>query len=1648
MFDIFYIGKKPNLFAHEQAVDSVEQAQRLTRTRFFWLVHYLAGLDTWDFLWEPAPWQAHQRHAWPNQHQPDSGVYLIPRDWDGSDTNYHIDPVIHHKADLEYWHIPDWIDANSIDPAWSPDPADPPYIYEFPVEWGWDRVGGPQYRVPGATDIKYVTDFVARTQHNALAWYQHCDVRWSDELSRWRPDPTDPPYNYVFGNQWYSAEVMPTVEYRMPDAWGNKYMDLRAQLPERHSNCWHTLYDCDWDYSWVPDPGDPPYIYVWGNQWWPAEVMATVEYHVPGATERKYMSWPAKLVADRSNWQVPDCIDVNSVDFSWRPDPGSPAYIYEFATQWQPNGGARYVVPGATEVKYVDIQHRRIMCKEHWHVPHNIDANSIDFSWHPDTTEPPYIYEFATQWQPNGGARYVVPGATEHKYVDISHAALPCHQHWQVPTNVDANSIDFSWHPSNTAQSYIYEFATQWQPNGGARYVVPGATEISYVDIQHRRLADSTHWQVPTNVDANSIDFSWHPNATEEPYIYEFATEWQPNGGARYVVPGAVNIKYVDIQHQRQRDLTHWQVPHTVDADSVDYSWHPDATDEPYIYEFATEWQPNGGARYVVPGAVNVKYVDIQHRRLADAAAWHIPSDIDPDSVDLSWHPNATDEPYIYEFATQWQPNGGARYVVPGATEVKYVSTQHRKLPNAANWSVPAVVDASSVDLSWHPDATEPPYIYEFATQWQPNGGAVYTVPGATERKYVDIQHRRLPDKTPWKLLQAVAKFDYSWHPDATEQPYNYVFGNQHWPGTEMPTLMYCVSGATQEKFVDNVAAELWQCMEGWELCEDIDHSAWDWSWVPNPQEPPYIYVWGNQWHSAELRPSVKYAVPGATERKYMPQRTRRLPQPDRFETKLAVTDFDWSWEPDPTDPPMTYVFGNQWNDAVLEPTVLFNNGGADIKYVDTLRATVAADSTNWTVLDDIEQFDFSWRPNPTDPPYIYVFGNQWHTPEQRPTVQYHVPGATDIKYMHHPRAQRRQDPGRFQQLYPCEFDWSWEPDPGSPPYDYVFGNQYHAAEVMPTVIYHVPGATERKYMDLTARLLPAPGPAWRRLHECEWDYTWRPEPGSPPYIYVWGNQWHAAEVMPTVEYHMPGATERKYMTAPVAQLPVCLDHWYIPPRVDTTDMDFSWVPDPGEPPYIYQFATQHQKTGGPQYRMPGATEFKYVDWMRAEVSREAAPIFEIDHLDGNAGQIPNTVKKVRYFDNYRDTLIRLARSLEGEYEHVWVCSSICDYEGFDFSWHPETWQSTMLHVFASNDQKFGDTFYMHVPTFAQRAEKKQLLEWYSVNYVPRRSVPRRSMPVIAHTADSHVDAVKNTDWPGPLALFTTNGVPITLPSVPLWRQEVKTIVPLSAGASAVIVPKSAQGDIKSQLYDYDHIDKSQRKRHSDDPLDIVFIENGEPNAKANFLQLQLYLANNSRFTNQVHVVSGVNGRVAAYHAAARASTTPWFFAVFAKLEVSADFDWLWQPDRMQQAKHYIFHARNPVNGLEYGHQAMIAYNRDLVLANPGQGLDFTLDSPHEVVPILSGDADYAHTPWMAWRTAFREVLKLQASLPDVENEYRLNRWLDVDNTPGQWSQKGAQDAVEYFEEVGGDFAALRQSYDWAWLASYALLKRGLAPDP
>jgi len=963
-----------------------------------------------------------------------------------------------------------------------------------------------------------------------------------------------------------------------------------------------------------------------------------------------------------------------------------------------------------------------------------------------------------------------------------------------------------------------------------------------------------------------------------------------------------------------------WWVHYLAELDQWDWLWEPPPWQAGQRHAWASQHQKDAGI-YLVPkaGYSDTNYHDQTIKRLPDQLPWQIPDYVDPTSVDLSWHPDPAEPPYIWHFAAPWNWGniGGVTYRSVGADTIKHSDqVGYRTRCNDALWTVPDWIDPDSIDRSWVPNPSEPPYIYEFPVEWGWNrtGGPQYRVPGATQIKYVsDFCVRTLP-------------------------------------GTDLEIL-------------DNVHPDDPVCR-----------------WRPNPADPPMTYVFGNQWWPAEKRYSAVYRVPGSLETKYL------------------------------TSP----------------------------------RAQRQSDPSLFRVLIDCE-FDFSWEPDPGDPPYIYVFGNQWWPAEKMPTVEYHAPGASEIKFMSAPRAQLKDNPhDHWHALESCVWDRTWRPDPGDPPYIYVFGNQWWPAEIWPTLEYHVPGATERKYVsNLRAQLLPD-HTSWSVPDGIDLesvDFSWRPDPGSPPYCYEFGTQWQKTG---GAVYTVPGACDTKYVSAFRCRKVSHDPQWRLPldlPAV-MADFDWTWHPDATEQPYIYEFGSQHQKTGGPQYHVPGASETKYVEQIRVEIQNSRAAVIVLDHLDGHARDLAQSlvqklpvIKTVRYVNNYLDTLRRIAATVDAEW--IWIASSICDYSNFDWTWYPEQWQNTMLHVFASDQQKFGDTFFMHVSTFRERSAKCKLLEWYDVNFLDV-SVPRRSLPKVVHQEDSHVEIIKQANLAAPLTLFVTGlDQNCVTPAVNLWRDEVKAVTPLDAGGCAVIVPREITGRITQQLYDYPIIDKSHRHGRAE-PLDIVFISNGETNAEQNWEVLNKAL-HAIKAPNRLTRVDGINGRAAAYRAALSSSHTPWAFCVFAKLRINENFDWAWQPDRMQQPKHYIFHARNPVNRLEYGHQAMIAYNKKLVMTNPAQGLDFTLDQPHEVVPVLSGTAEYHTDAWTCWRTAFREVLKLRYSLPDVENEYRLNQWLQENNDGDltKWSHIGAQDAMRYYDDVCGDFAAIKLTYEWSWLADY-----------
>jgi hypothetical protein len=763
--------------------------------------------------------------------------------------------------------------------------------------------------------------------------------------------------------------------------------------------------------------------------------------------------------------------------------------------------------------------------------------------------------------------------------------------------------------------------------------------------------------------------------------------------------------------------------------------------------------------------------------------------------------------------------------------------------------------------------------------------------------------------------------------------------------------------------------------------------------------------------------------------------------------------DFDFSFEPPPWESDQIHVFPSQWQ----------RDGGAYLANKDTVHSKQWHFRTEQTVIRkpppnlsdcwniptniDIDSFDFSWHPDIHEPAYEYYFPTQWQS-AGGPVW----PGTAGIKLVDDqfatavPTTELWNIP---EEVNRDVVDFSWHPNPLDPPYIYHFGSDY---QVSVGLTYTVGNATEIKFAG------PVPGTD-NPLEVLDIFFIDRGNPLSQPRYDRLSEQYtvtkvrYANSIMDTVRRCITRAKTNKF--------------WIISSEYDYSNFDFAWHAEPWQNFMTHVFPSQHNRWSDTflinrweferhSRWANGLEEFPNLNFVTNQSVTKTENLHDIYYVDhGNPESRPHydllkrfepDIILTRFANTYLDTMKRIMATADTEY--VWILNSVCNYDFFDFTWQPEPWQREMIHCFANSNgiaDRRGDTFYIHVESFRKQMVELELLDWFNViNYNNFPFVQRWTTPVVYYETDNLIAAVQKHTFETPYVLFT-NQPDIVDPiangsSNCLWSDKDRTAVAFTHSRATTLVPREIKRYLKTQIYDYPYLEKENSQDFfAEKPLDIVYISNGEPDEERYYHNLEDDVYGNplrdSRFS--IKWVRGVDGRVAAYQAAANQSSTDWFFAVFAKLAVD-NFDWTWQPDYWQQPKHYIFNARNPVNGLEYGHMGMIAYNKNLVLANNSPGIDFTLSQPHESVPILSGTAHFNQDAWTTWRTAFREVLKLRlfmATQPTVETEHRLATWLST--AQGNYSDyclDGARDAVAYYESVGGDAAQLQLSFDWKWL--------------
>lgn len=197
-------------------------------------------------------------------------------------------------------------------------------------------------------------------------------------------------------------------------------------------------------------------------------------------------------------------------------------------------------------------------------------------------------------------------------------------------------------------------------------------------------------------------------------------------------------------------------------------------------------------------------------------------------------------------------------------------------------------------------------------------------------------------------------------------------------------------------------------------------------------------------------------------------------------------------------------------------------------------------------------------------------------------------------------------------------------------------------------------------------------------------------------------------------------------------------------------------------------------------------------------------------------------------------------------------------------------------------------------------------------------------------------------------------------------------------------------------------------------PFDIFFVSYAELNAEENWQRVV------NRFPNakRVHGIKGIDN---AHRKCAELSKSGMFWTIDADSVIHDDFNFDFVPELRERPYLYIWHSLNPVNGLEYGWGAVKLWPKQLVLNFDGNWLDFTTTVGNiRMMPDVVAVSAFNTDEWTAWRSGFRETVKLCVNVSNGDTNESLDRlvtWLTVSN-PVQYAnvaKDGAIDGVYFF---------------------------------
>lgn len=213
---------------------------------------------------------------------------------------------------------------------------------------------------------------------------------------------------------------------------------------------------------------------------------------------------------------------------------------------------------------------------------------------------------------------------------------------------------------------------------------------------------------------------------------------------------------------------------------------------------------------------------------------------------------------------------------------------------------------------------------------------------------------------------------------------------------------------------------------------------------------------------------------------------------------------------------------------------------------------------------------------------------------------------------------------------------------------------------------------------------------------------------------------------------------------------------------------------------------------------------------------------------------------------------------------------------------------------------------------------------------------------------------------------------------------------------------------------------------------EIFFLSCGEPFADKHFELLK------NRFP-VVRRIDGVKGIYAAHKVAAIKSTTKHFWVVDADTLVSDEFNFNFKVDPVEFDVVHIWHSKNDINDAIYGNGGIKLLPKFLFDIEHTNKIDITtgLSDQIKILPELASTHCIGKTPYIAWRTGFREAVKLTLQ-NDADSQQRLQSWMTkgLSKPNGGYAVLGAKSGNKYALSNSLNKLKIAKINDYTWLYS------------